>query len=68
MNYFPLCGSNRRCIGIAFAQMEMKLVLATILSRFQLALADNRPVKPVRRGLTMTPSGGVRLVVKSQRQ
>ncbi|MBW4575727.1 MAG: cytochrome P450 [Aphanothece sp. CMT-3BRIN-NPC111] len=66
--YFPFGGSNRRCIGMAFAQLEMKLVLATILSRFQLALADNRPVKPVRRGLTMTPSGGVRLVVRSQRQ
>jgi cytochrome P450 family 110 len=41
----------------------MKLVLATILSRWQLALADNLPVRPVRRGVTTTPVGGVRMVV-----
>lgn len=45
----------------------MKLVLATILREKQLALADNRPAKPVRRGLTSTPSR-VRLVVTGQRQ
>lgn len=54
--YFPFGGGNRRCIGIALAQLEMKLVLATIVSRFQLALTDSRPVKPVRRGLTIAAS------------
>jgi unspecific monooxygenase len=66
--YLPFGGGNRRCIGAAFALYEMKLVLATILSRFELALADNRPVKPVRRGVTMTPAGGVKMVVKGRRQ
>ncbi|MEO0756660.1 MAG: cytochrome P450 [Cyanobacteria bacterium J06648_16] len=54
-------GSNRRCIGMAFALYEMKLVLATILLNQPLALAETRPVKPTRRGLTMTPTGGVKL-------
>ena len=54
-------GSNRRCIGMAFALYEMKLVLATILLNYPLILAERRPVKPTRRGLTMTPAGGVRL-------
>ena len=31
--YFPFGGSNRRCLGTTLAPMEMKLVLATILSR-----------------------------------
>jgi cytochrome P450 family 110 len=61
--YFPFGGSNRRCIGAAFALFEMKLVLATILSRYQLALADSRPVVPIRRGVTIAPKGGVNLVV-----
>ena len=34
------------------AQLEIKLVLATILSRYQLALASQHPEKPQRRGVT----------------
>jgi cytochrome P450 len=65
--YLPFGGGSRRCVGAAFAVFEMKLVLATILQDKQLALADNRQVKPVRRGLTSTPPG-VRLVVTGERQ
>lgn len=64
--YFPFGGGNRRCIGMAFAQFEMKLVLATVLSNFQLALADSRKVLPVRRGITLTPAGGVPMIMNSQ--
>ena len=63
----PFGGGNRRCIGMAFALFEMKLVLATILSSWELALADDKPVKAVRRGLLMAPSDGVRMVVKGKR-
>jgi cytochrome P450 family 110 len=62
--YLPFGGGNRRCIGAAFAMFEMKLVLAKVLSRYSLELAENRTILPVRRGLTMAPAGGVRLVVK----
>ena len=64
--YLPFGGGNRRCIGMAFAMFEMKLVLAKVLSRYSLELAENRPVLPVRRGLTMAPAGGVPLVVKGR--
>ncbi len=43
--YFPFGGSNRRYIGIAFAQYEMQLLLATVLRCFQLKLANQRPVR-----------------------
>lgn len=65
--YLPFGGGNRRCIGLAFALFEMKLVLATILRKKQLALADKRPVKPIRRAGTLAPSGGVRMVLTGQR-
>lgn len=60
--YLPFGGGNRRCIGMAFAQYEMKLVLATIMSRFQVSLVNKRPVRPVRRGLTLAAPGGMRMV------
>lgn len=66
--YLPFGGGNRRCIGLAFAQFEMKLVLATVLSQLQLALVDHRPIKPVRRGVTMAPPGHLRMVVTGVRQ
>ncbi|NER03924.1 MAG: cytochrome P450 [Okeania sp. SIO3C4] len=65
--YLPFGGGNRRCIGQAFALFEMKLVLATILSSWELALADEKPVKAVRRGFLMAPANGVRMVVKGKR-
>jgi cytochrome P450 len=60
--YLPFGGGNRRCIGLAFAQYEMKLVLATILSRFQVSLVNKRPVRPVRRGLTLALPAGIQTV------
>lgn len=65
--YLPFGGGNRRCIGLALAQLEMKLVLATILSKYQLALTDSKPVKPQRRGLTIAPTGGIRMVLQGRR-
>lgn len=65
--YLPFGGGSRRCIGIAFALFEMKVVLAKILSSLELELADNRPVKPVRRGLVSAPTS-VRLVATAKRE
>ncbi|MBD2099004.1 cytochrome P450 [Trichocoleus sp. FACHB-591] len=65
--YLPFGGGNRRCIGMAFAQYEMKLVLATLLSRWQFSLVDHRPVRPLRRGATFTPQGGIPLILQSDR-
>lgn len=61
--YLPFGGGNRRCIGSAFAQFEMKLILDKILSHFQLARLDNRPVKPVRRGFTLSPPSSMQMVI-----
>ncbi|HAJ62942.1 MAG TPA: cytochrome P450 [Cyanobacteria bacterium UBA8543] len=64
--YMPFGGGNRYCIGSAFAQFEMKLVLAKILSRHQLMLADSRPVKPVRRGFTLAPPSDMQMVMTAK--
>ena len=66
--YLPFGGGARGCIGMAFSMFELKLVLATSLSRYQLALVQPRPVRPVRRGITIVPSGGVPVVVRRERK
>ncbi len=66
--YLPFGGGSRGCIGMAFSMYEMKLVVGTILSHFELLPANDRPVQPVRRGITLVPSGGVPMKVKQQLQ
>jgi cytochrome P450 family 110 len=62
--YLPFGGGDRRCIGLAFAMYEMKIVLATVLSKYQLSLVDKSPVKPVRRGLTIATPGNMKMRAK----
>ncbi|MGK7894914.1 MAG: cytochrome P450 [Xenococcus sp. (in: cyanobacteria)] len=62
--YFPFGGGNRRCLGYALAELEMKLVLASIISKYKLTLASRKLVKPQRRGLTISPAGGIPLILQ----
>ena len=59
--FLPFGGGVRRCIGEALARLEMKLVLATLLSRYSFELVDRTPEIPQRRGVTVAPARGVRL-------
>jgi cytochrome P450 family 110 len=47
--------------------LEMKLVLATVFSHYNFASADNKPVKPQRRGGTIAPHNGVPIVMTAMR-
>jgi cytochrome P450 len=64
--WLPFGGGLRRCIGAAFALYEMKMVLASMLPRVDARLADDR-VTMSRRGVTLTPTGGLRIVVTARR-
>ncbi|MDJ0576950.1 MAG: cytochrome P450 [Xenococcaceae cyanobacterium MO_234.B1] len=65
--FFPFGGANRRCLGAALAQLEIKLVLALIISKYELTLANKKPIKPQRRGITIAPARGVPLIFQQKR-
>ena len=61
-SWLPFGGGVRRCAGAAFATMELHEVLRAVVRRFEL-----RPDRPEgermrRRGVTLTPSRGGRVV------
>jgi cytochrome P450 len=57
-SWIPFGGGTRRCLGAAFAQFEMRVVLRTVLARAVLRAADDRMEAPVRRNVTLSPKGG----------
>jgi cytochrome P450 family 135 len=63
--WVPFGGGVRRCIGAAFAQLEMKIVISTILSRATLRAPRPRGEKARFRGVTVLPSRGGEAVVVS---
>ncbi len=62
--FIPFGAGSRRCIGEALAQFELKLAIATIIKNYDLALADHKPEFPQRRGITLAPAKGVKMVLK----
>ena len=58
----PFGGGPRRCIGAAFAVMEMKTVLSTVLRDLDLSAPDERPEQPRTHHVTQIPSRGGRVI------
>lgn len=63
----PFGGGIRRCIGLAFALLEMKVVLASVLADWNLELTV-RDVAVERRGFFMAPAGGPPVRVLGRRE
>ncbi len=61
--FLPFGGGVRRCLGMAFALVEMKIVLAEVLSRVELRAAPGYQVRVVRRSVTLAPAEGMPVVV-----
>ncbi|HST33826.1 MAG TPA: cytochrome P450 [Solirubrobacteraceae bacterium] len=66
-SWIPFGGGIRRCIGASFAQLEMKLMLRTMLSELEPSLPAGRMTSPGgelirRRAITLVPGRGARVV------
>lgn len=62
-SWLPFGGGVRRCIGAAFAQLEMRVVLSTLLEHVDLRPAGSwEPTK--RRAVVLAPRHGTRAVME----
>ena len=65
-SWIPFGGGIRRCIGASFAQMEMKVMLRTMLSELEPRAPDGwrgrRDEWTRRRAVTLVPSAGASVV------
>jgi cytochrome P450 len=65
--WIPFGGGIRRCIGAAFAEFEMRIVLREVLTRCDLHKASPLPEKTGRRNITLSPKAGTPVVVTARR-
>jgi cytochrome P450 len=63
-SWVPFGGGTRRCIGAAFADMEMNVVLATLLHSFDLQPTSAPAERWRSRGIAYAPAKGGRAVVR----
>lgn len=57
--YLPFGGGAFRCLGGAFALLEMRTILATLMCRAELELLEPSHPRPVRRNWVVGPAGSV---------
>jgi cytochrome P450 len=62
--WVPFGGGVRRCLGAAFAEMEMRVVLGEVLRRRTIAAAGGAAERVARRNVTFSPRGGTRLIAR----
>ena len=61
--HIPFGGGTRRCVGAAFANVEMDVVLRTVLRHFIIDTTTAPDEKVHSRGVAYTPKDGGRIVV-----
>ncbi|MGN6663099.1 MAG: cytochrome P450 [Solirubrobacterales bacterium] len=65
--WIPFGGGTRRCLGMALAMAEQRVVLRTMAARLDLDLDDRAPERPKHRNVTMIPARGGRVIVRGGR-
>jgi cytochrome P450 len=63
--FIPFGGGPRLCIGNNFALMEMKLILARMVNRYEFNLAPGQEVRPLPL-ITLRPENGIRIEVRKR--
>jgi cytochrome P450 family 135 len=66
--WLPFGGGNRRCLGAAFAMVEMRVVLREILRRVELSTTTAADEKQKLKHVILVPHRGARIVVRATRR
>ena len=66
--WIPFGGGVRRCMGASLAQLEMKIVLRTVLEELDLEAVGGSPEPPVRRRFTFAPKEDCLVTAKPRLQ
>jgi cytochrome P450 len=66
-SWIPFGGGVRRCLGAAFAEFEMRVVLREVLTRCELGGARSAPERIARRNITFSPRRGTPVIVGARR-
>jgi cytochrome P450 family 135 len=61
--WIPFGGGIRRCLGAAFALLEMRVVLAELAKAVEAAPARGQAEATARRGITLVPGRGAEVVL-----
>jgi cytochrome P450 len=64
--WIPFGGGIRRCIGAAFAEFEMRIVLREVIQRCEMRKASPAPEKIGRRNITLSPRAGTPVIVTAR--
>ena len=64
--WLPFGGGIRRCLGAAFATLEMKVVLRVLFTEATLRPVHARMERPKRRAVTLVPARGTRVVLEGR--
>ncbi|SOX51579.1 cytochrome P450 [Mycobacterium ahvazicum] len=64
LSWIPFGGGTRRCVGAAFANMEMDVVLRTVLRHFTIETTDAPDERWHSRGVAFIPKHGGRVVLR----
>jgi cytochrome P450 len=65
--WLPFGGGNRRCLGAAFAMVELRVVLREILRRVELSTTTAAGEKQKLKHVTLVPHRGARITVRTIR-
>jgi len=64
--YLPFGGGARLCIGFAFANYQMRVVIGTCIQKYHFELLDPLPI-PKRHSVTIGPKGSSRALITKRK-